>query len=67
VELNDPKIADVGDVDSDNVGGVGDSEGAWPWYRVGGGRAETGREVATNCVRFGCGSSMWGGKGSTLH
>jgi len=56
----------VEDKDSDNVGGVRDSKGAWPWYGVGGGRAETGGEVTTHCVRFRCGLSMWGGKGQRL-
>ena len=32
------------------MGAVGGSEGAWPWYRVGGGGAEIGGEVTTHCV-----------------
>ena len=65
-EFKDPIIAAVGDKDGDNVGGVGGGKGAWPWYRVGGGGAETGGEVTTHCDRFRCGSFMWGGEGQRL-
>lgn len=50
-----PEVADVGGLDSDYVGSLGGSVGAWVGDRTNVFGAGTGREAAAHCVGLGCG------------
>jgi hypothetical protein len=53
-EFKKPEVADTRYADSDYVGSVGGSKGAWMMYRVNAGSTEKGREAAAHCVGLRC-------------